>query len=799
MATQRLSHTMRVLEFDKVLQLLTQHARTSGGKLACEQLVPETTLIQAQKALGQTTAAESELYRIGSSPVGSFADVADPLQRAALGGVLSPRNLLDIASLLSIARASQQSLCPDLPESHPQRQSPLRAQATQLRPHRSLEEDIHRAILGEDEIADAASPQLASIRQSMRRVQSQVRDKLDSYLHSTSMQSHLQDTIITQRSGRFVLPVKSTSRASVPGIVHDQSSSGSTVFIEPMAIVQLNNTLRGLQADEREEIERILYEFSARVAMIREDLLLNQGILFDLDFAFAKGELSRQMRAFPPTLNDCARLNFEKARHPLLDANTVIPVDVYVGDDFSTLVITGPNTGGKTVCLKTVGLLSMMAASGLHLPAASGTVAAVFPQIFADIGDEQSIEQSLSTFSGHISNIVSLMRDVTPGSLVLLDELGAGTDPTEGAALAIAMLEQLQTKGAVTVATTHYAEVKAYALTQEGVENASMAFDVATLRPTFRLSIGIPGSSNAFAIATRLGMEGGIIDRAQALLSVEQVKFEEVILSAQQQQQVATAEREDARLLREEAITLREAAAEEHRKLEQKKKELLIEARAQAKRILAQAKEQADKSIAAAQRAKANVTTESLKAAQDEQKALRDAHTALGAEPEHVVQEEALTSVTLGQPVRVMGTTTVGTVLAYPDGRGNVAIQAGQMKMMVKLTKLTAAKAPKSTVGQRQTRTVPIKKQSPNTDLRAPGLSVDLRGMMQDEALMTVDRFLDQAILSGLAEVMIVHGKGTGALRQAVRAHLRTINMVKSHRPGNFGEGDAGVTVVQLK
>ena len=836
------AHTLSVLEFDKIKAMLEASARTAGGRDMCRNLVPHASLAMAQLALNETGDAETELYRLGGSPIAEFTDISECVARTVRSGVLSPRELLWVATLLAITRQVQTALCPAHPERHdasrnaagrniatpldatrnaagrhhaeqagtashdaahaqsadqPPLENSLRALARTLSPQRTLEDDIRGAILSEDELSDHASPALAGIRQKMRRVQEQVRERLDGFLRSSTMQSHLQEVLVTQRSGRFVLPVKSSSRNSVPGIVHDQSASGQTIFIEPMAVVQLNNQFRELQSQEREEIQRILAEFSARIALFDAALLHNQTVLCTLDFAFAKAELSRGMRGVAPVLNDQNQLNFVAARHPLINPDQVVPVDVHLGHDFRTLVITGPNTGGKTVSLKTVGLFSLMAAAGLHLPCAVGTRAAVFADIYADIGDEQSIEQSLSTFSSHISNIVSLLGEIRPGTLVLLDELGAGTDPTEGAALAISLLEHLYAHQVCTVATTHYSEVKAYALTTAGIENASMEFDVSSLRPTYRMSIGIPGQSNAFAIATRLGMPGSVIDRANALLTQEDIHFEAVISSAQEQRILAEREREVAKKIHQEAVAMREEAAALLGDLQKKEQSALADARAQSRRILLQAREQSDRAMQAAQKAKQNADNASIQALRDNQKALRDA--ILDA-PDLAADEteQPLASVRVGQRVRLMGTTTIGEVLTLPDARGQVLLQAGTMRMKVSKDRLCDSGKTKANVGK-STRTVrPGEKAKAEKGAPAPAMSLDLRGKTLDESIPEIDAFLDHAMLSGLHEVTVIHGKGTGALRNGVQAHLKSSPAVQSYRNGEFGEGDYGVTVVKL-
>nr|MDD6335560.1 endonuclease MutS2 [bacterium] len=797
------ARAQRVLEYHKVLDQLAGLAVTEGGKALCLALKPVSVLREAELAQQETSHAESELYRLGASPIAPFTDTRPAVEKANRGGVLSPRDLLDVAQLLAISRQVRASLCGPVPENDPRLQNRMRLTAMGLGEQRTLEEDIRRAILGEDEISDYASPQLGDIRRGMRRTQDKVREKLDGYLHSVQMQKYLQDVLVTQRGGRFVLPVKAESRSMVPGLVHDQSASGATVFIEPMAVVELNNKLKQLEAEEREEIQRILAAFSARVAAASPVITASQEILYLLDFAFAKAALSRQMRGIQPRLNQKGIFRLVRARHPLIAADAVVPIDVNLGREFDALVITGPNTGGKTVTLKTCGLISLMAAAGLHIPCDAGSEAAIFYDIFADIGDEQSIEQSLSTFSSHMKNIVSILEAVRPGTLVLLDELGAGTDPAEGAALAIALLEHIQKSGARVVATTHYSELKAYALTTPGVENASMEFDVATLRPTYRLSIGIPGKSNAFAISGKLGLGEGILNRAKELLSAEDVRFEDVISSAQEQRQLAEKERAIAEGIHQEAVRLREESQRIQKEIARKEEEILRKAREEARRTLNQAREQAERALKTVKRAKQENNGYQL--VREAQRDIRDALLAHGESvPQSVAEDTPLEKVTVGQKVRIIGVGTVGTVLTLPDGKGDVQLQAGSARMKVALARLCAAgaesNAKKPSFSNR--RTVPNYQKQPESremPMRSSAMSVDVRGQTLDEALLQVDAFIDGAILSGFQEVMIIHGKGTGVLRAGIQQHLRANPQVKSVRDGRYGEGEQGVSVVTLK
>ena len=542
---------LRVLEFGKIRDRLADFALTGLGKEKCLALTPKETLIQAQEALEETEEAQVILTYLGASPLVEFSDVRPNLIMAEKGASLSPRALLDVARSLTAARAARSALVTER-ENTPR----ITGLASHLQTFRQLETAINDAIISEEEISDHASPALADIRRHIRQANERVREKLNSMVHGSGFSKYLQDSVVTLRNGRYVIPVKQEFRQFVPGLVHDQSSTGATLFIEPMAVVELGNDLKQWTAKEREEIERILAELSAQVGAQSDMIGLNISILADLDFIFAKGQLSRDMNGILPHMNDQGRIRLVRARHPLIPRETVVPCDLWMGEEFTTLIVTGPNTGGKTVTLKTVGLLTLMAQSGLHVPANLGTTLSVFGQVYADIGDEQSIEQSLSTFSSHMTNIVEIMKAVTARDLVLFDELGAGTDPTEGAALAQTILDTLLKRQVRTLATTHYSELKAYALSTRGVENASVEFDVATLKPTYRLSIGVPGKSNAFEISRRLGLSEEIIKQAKTLLSANDVRFEDVIAGAEYQRQVAEKEREIAEQARAETVKL---------------------------------------------------------------------------------------------------------------------------------------------------------------------------------------------------------------------------------------------------
>ena len=786
--------SLKVLEFYKIRDMLVERAASSLGKARCAALVPVSDIREIERMQAETEEASTLVARTGVQPISAFDDVQAQVARAKVGGILSPKDLLLCARLMQTARSVRRTLVGEKDEAEETETPHLVGLARALYPMRRLEEEIFAAILSEEEIADSASPGLASVRRKIRSANDRIRDKLNGYLHSSSMARYLQDAIITMRQGRYVLPVRAEYRSQVPGIVHDQSSSGATLFIEPMAIVEINNDLRGLMGEERAEIEKILQRFSEEISQEAGALLENQRILAELDFIFAKGALARQMRAVQPKINEAGYIDIKRGRHPLIDPEAVVPSDLWIGKDFTTLVVTGPNTGGKTVTLKTVGLFTLMMQAGLQVPAMLGTELAVFDDVFADIGDEQSIEQSLSTFSSHMVNIVHILQNVTPRSLALFDELGAGTDPTEGAALAMSILDKLLSYKTRTLATTHYSELKAYALTHPGVENASVEFNVETLRPTYRLSIGIPGKSNAFEISRKLGLSEEIIGAAKEWLSGEQIRFEDVITTAEMHRQTAERERELAEEAHNETVRLRDQAEQERKKLEEQREKLLRKAREDARRILHSAQAEAEgiirdlKKAAQEQNAKDREILEARRKLQGDLDKL--------AEPmakESAASEGApLKSVTLGQTVRIPSLGCTGSVLTLPDKNGEVQLQVGLMKMKQPLSALrTAAQsdAPKKEKGRRA-----IKVAAPQVSLE-----LDVRGQLPEEALDNVDKYLDDCMMAGVSEVSIVHGKGTGVLRSEISQHLRHHPHVAEFRLGRYGEGETGVTIVTLK
>nr|WP_122011677.1 endonuclease MutS2 [Maliibacterium massiliense] len=785
-------HAAATLQWPKIKEMLASCAKSSMGKEKAMALAPTEHLTLARALQEETLQAESILYRRGDNPMQPFEDIRSLMGRVRAGGVLSMEELLKLAQMLRACGQIAQGM-----QGHQDIAPNLTSQAAFLAPHRHLEQEISRCILSPEEMSDAASGELASIRRRIRQCNSNIREKLQSMIHSPSIQKCLQDALVTQRGGRYVLPVRQEYRASIPGMVHDQSASGATLYIEPMAVVQINNDLRELVMDERREMARILASLSAQVNEVVDDLAQNIETMSELDAIFARAELARSMDAVQPKLNDVGWINIVRGRHPLIDRAQVVPIDLWMGKDFTTLVVTGPNTGGKTVTLKTVGLFSIMAQSGLFVPAEAGTELCVFADIFADIGDEQSIEQSLSTFSAHMTNIVRILSQVSDRALVLLDELGAGTDPVEGAALAMAILEHLRALRVRTLATTHYSELKAYAMTTDGVQNASAEFDIATLRPTYRLSIGIPGSSNAFEISKRLGLEEALIARARALVSHEDRRFEEVISTAEQEKRAAAAERDQAQRAKLEAERLQAEARKARDAWINQRDKMLARAQEEAQRIVEEAQQESRALIAQMHQLLKEGAAVRPHQMQALQKQLRTQSEKLGerrvAAPKAQQAHQSVDILAVGQKVLLTKFNQKATVLALPNEAGEVQVQAGAMKMMVQkkdLAMVLGGGMPQPSAPQR--RNVQI-----NT--RAISAELDIRGCRQDEGREKVDKYLDDAVLSGLTEVRIIHGKGTGALRAGMREYLRTHPLVQSVREGKYGEGDAGVSVVTLK
>ncbi len=778
--------TLRVLEFGKILAMLTERAVSDPGRDKCRALLPFETLSEVMDAQALTEEAERIYTHSGFNPVNGFDDITPAILRVQRMGTLSCGELLQCAQFLRACRVTRDAL--RAREEQPR----LRDIALGITTNQPLEMDIERAIISPEEVSDHASSELASIRKKIRVANDRVRDKLTGMLHSLTAQKHLQEAIITIRNGRYVLPVKQEARQFVQGIVHDQSGSGATLFIEPMAVVEINNELKQLASQETEEIERILAALSARLEPDADFLRRNIELMSELDLSFAKALLSASMRGSQPKLNGEGRIHLKRARHPLLNADTVVPTDFWLGEKFTSLVVTGPNTGGKTVTLKTVGLLTLMAQAGLFVPADHGSELAVFDGVFADIGDEQSIEQSLSTFSGHMTNIVRILGEVTPNSLALFDELGAGTDPTEGAALAIAILETLKTQGVRTLATTHYAELKAYALTHEGVENAAVEFNVETLRPTYRLLIGVPGKSNAFEISRRLGLPDFIIEGAKERLSQEQIRFEDVIQSAEYHRQLAEKERQLAQQASEEMTQLRNEAVAMREKLEEQKTSLVAKAKEEARTIVKRAKAEAEMVIVELRKLESASSAHGARTVQESRRTLDNALDALTEESAPKLNLMAPKDVKPGDEVEIVSLSTRAVVLTKPSEKGEVQLQAGVIKLTQPLANLRL-------VSGDARKAAPQASKSIDMSVRSVALELDIRGLAVDEAIPEVDKYIDSVYLAGVKEVSIIHGKGTGALRAGIHQHLKRHPSVEEFRLGKYGEGEAGVTIVKVR
>ncbi len=783
---------LRVLEFTKIRAMLAEKAVSDMGRERIDALIPSSDVETVLRWQQETDEASIIVAYSGGNPIVYFTDVRAHLRRAVIGATLSPKGLLEIAGVMNASRAVRSALVTDRDN------TPLITDmASGLFTDRSLEEDIYDAILSEDEISDHASAELYDIRRHIRQCNDRVREKLNSIIHNPNMQKYLQDSIITQRNGRYVIPVKAENRQFVPGLVHDQSSSGATLFIEPMAVVEAGNDLKQWVSKERAEIERILQQLSMRVMPDAEPLEKNLELLSELDMIFAKVYLGREMRAVAPKLNTQGRINIIKGRHPLIDPAKVVPSNLWMGKDFTTLVVTGPNTGGKTVTLKTVGLLTLMAQAGLLVPAELGTELAIFDEVFADIGDEQSIEQSLSTFSSHMTNIVNILSAVTKNSLTLFDELGAGTDPTEGAALAMSILEKLREMGVTTLATTHYSELKAYALSTKGVENASVEFNVETLRPTYKLSIGVPGKSNAFEISRKLGLPENIIQSANEKLSNDQIKFEDVIANAEYHRQVAEKERKLAEEAHKETQRLRAEAEKLQRQISEQRDAMLKKAKDDARKLLLKAQNEAEQIISELKKAKskagAQIKEHELHAMRGKLQNAVD-ETAERLPAVSAAKSEPIKNLKLGEEVELTQLGTKGTVLTLPDAKGEAMVQAGIMKMKVHISQMRRVQAEEAK---------PKKKSGGGGKVslveKSVSMECDVRGMNLEEALLAVDLYLDNCILHSLKQVQIIHGKGTGILRSGIQAHLKKHRAVQEFRLGRYGEGEDGVTVVTLK
>ena len=787
---------LRTLEYTKIIERLTELAGSSIGKELCRNLKPSSNLAEIEAAQKQTSDALSRIYQRGSISFSGVQDVRGSLKRLEIGGSLSALELLRIAKLLETT--SRVKSFGRLENSDREKDS-LDDMFDGLQPLANLYNEIYRCILSEDEIADDASPALAKIRRSIRQTNDRVHTQLASLVNGSS-RTYLQDAVITMRNGRYCVPVKSEYKGQVPGMIHDQSSTGSTLFIEPMAIVKLNNELRELELQEQKAIEAVLAELSNMAAAENENIADNFRILTQLDFIFARAMLSKSYNGTEPIFNEKGHINIKKGRHPLLDKKSVVPIDIWLGKDFRLLVITGPNTGGKTVSLKTVGLFTLMGQAGLHIPAFDHSELSVFDEVFADIGDEQSIEQSLSTFSSHMTHTVSILKEATDRSLVLFDELGAGTDPTEGAALAIAILNELHSRGTCTMATTHYSELKVFALTTPGVENGCCEFSVETLRPTYRLLIGVPGKSNAFAISGKLGLPEHIIEDARSRISEQDESFEDLLSDLEHSRITIEKEQEELARYKAEAASLKAQLEKKQERLDSAKERILAEANEKAHTILREAKEYADETIKnfnkygkAAGVSISDMERERTRLREKMNAAEKNMAKKTPAKVKKAVDPKALR---VGDSVKVLSLNLKGTVSTLPDAKGNLFVQMGILRSQVNLRDIEPIDEPVITAPNfNRTGSGKIKMAKSSS----VGIELNLLGKTSDEAISELDKYLDDAYIAPLPSVRIVHGKGTGALRKAVHNYLRRCKIVDEYHLGEFGEGDAGVTIVTFK
>lgn len=786
---------LKTLEYHKIIDLLAEQASSEAGKVLCRSLKPSCDLTEITEMQTQTADALTRLYQKGSLSFSGNHDMGASLKRLEIGGSLSIEEFLRLCSLLEATKRAKQYARKAREDEVPDSLDPM---FSQLEPLTPLHEEIRRCILSEDEIADDASAGLRSIRRSMRSINDKIHAQMNDLLNSGTVRTYLQDTVITMRNGRYCLPVKAEAKSQVPGMIHDQSSTGSTLFIEPMAVVKLNNDRKELMLKEQEEIEAILANLSEQAAEHIDAIRENHRLLTQLDFIFARAALAKEYNGTAPEFNTEGRIRIRKGRHPLLDPKKVVPIDIRLGEEFRLLIVTGPNTGGKTVSLKTVGLFTLMGQAGLHIPAGDRSQLAVFDDVYADIGDEQSIEQSLSTFSSHMTNIISILGQVTPNSLVLLDELCAGTDPTEGAALATSILSRLLEIGTRTMATTHYSELKVFALSTPGVENACCEFSVETLSPTYRLLIGVPGKSNAFAISGKLGLPEDLIEDARSRMDAQDESFEDLIADLETKRAAVEQEKLEAQQYKEEAELLKKQLEQKQGRLEEQREKILRQANEEALTVLRQAKEVADESIRNFH--KFGTSNASIQEMEQERDKLR---SAMGRAEQNVAKKQADArenhkvpkNLRIGDSVKVLSMNLKGTVHTLPNEKGDLYVQMGILNSLVNIKDLELLEDPPP-LGNRKTSTGAGKLKM-SKSLSVP-TELNLIGKTVDEAIPLLDKYLDDAYLAHMPSVRIVHGKGTGALRNAVHNHLKRMKYVKSYRLGEFGEGDAGVTIVEF-
>ena len=789
---------LKTLEYNKIIDKLTEFAGSALAKEMCRNLQPSTDLYEIQALQKETSDALSRIYQKGAVSFRGVRDIRGSIKRLEIGAIIGINELLSICSLLDVCSKvkaySRNDRDPDFEDS-------LEAMFQALQPLTPVSSEIRRCIASEEELNDDASPALFKIRRSMRQINDKVHAQLQTMVNG-SARTYLQDAVVTMRNGRYCIPVKAEHRGQIPGMIHDQSSTGSTLFVEPMAVIKLNNDLRELELKEEKEIEMILATLSARCGEETEALRDDLDLLTKLDFIFARAQLSRSMNSTQPDFNEEGRILIKKGRHPLLDKKKVVPIDIQLGKDFELLIITGPNTGGKTVSLKTVGLFTLMGQAGLHIPAFDHSELSVFHEVFADIGDEQSIEQSLSTFSAHMTNTVSILKEADDRSLVLFDELGAGTDPTEGAALAIAILSNLHRRGSRVMATTHYSELKVFALSTPGVENGCCEFDVETLRPTYRLLIGVPGKSNAFAISQKLGLSQDIIEEAKTHLTKQDEDFEDLLADLEQKRVTIEQERDQINSYKEEIRELKQRLESKQEKLDLSRDKILREANEQARNILQEAKDYADTTIRNFQKY-GKAAGVSAKDMEKERGKLREKMStvdkklsAKNAAPKKSHKQLTAKDLHIGDSIKVLSLNLKGTVSTLPDAKGNLFVQMGILRSQVNIRDLEKLDDTVITGGNFSKTGSGKIKMSKSASVST---EINLLGKTVDEAIMELDKYLDDAYIAHLPSVRIVHGKGTGALRKGVHNYLRRQKHVKSYRLGEFGEGDAGVTIVEFK
>lgn len=788
--------SLRILEYNKIIDLLVPFAGSPMGQKLCRRLKPSTDYAEIIRLQEETRDALTRLYQYGNVSFSGVTDIGMSLKRLEVHATLSPSELLDVARLLDTAQSVRQYGISDNEEHEP---DCLEVHFLELVPLDPLRREIRRCILSEDEIADDASSELKNLRRSRKQMNDKIHTQLLHIIHSQDLQSMLQDSLITMRNGRYCIPVKQEYRSQFAGMIHDQSATGSTLFIEPMSVVNLNNELKEIDQKEQLEIERILASLSEQVGAAKETIERDLDILTKLDVIFAKAKLAQSYQGSEPIFNTDGLIRIKQGRHPLLEKHTVVPIDISLGDTYTMLIVTGPNTGGKTVSLKTVGLFTLMGQAGLHIPAFEGSQLSVFQDVFADIGDEQSIEQNLSTFSSHMSNIVYIVQHSTPETLVLFDELGGGTDPVEGAALAIAILNHLHMQGIRCMATTHYSELKTFALSTAGIENASCEFDVTSLRPTYRLMIGIPGKSNAFAISKKLGLPDAIIEQARSQIDTVSLDFETLIADLEKSKRTIEEEEQKASAYKEEIRNLRNQLKDKQESLEQQRATLLKNAREEAMALLEEAKKMADQSIRKYQKWERNPANANNRAMEAERSKLREKIKSL----EHSVKEPAKhrrsgqkpEDFHIGDHVYVISMDTTGTVLSLPNAKQEISVQIGILHITLPVTDCEITDTPPD-----EPNSHPPSKVRMNLE-RASSIrpEINVIGLTVDEAVSRIDKYLDDALLSNLSQVTIIHGKGTGALRKGIHEYLKRQRHVAEFRSGEFGEGDIGVTIVQLQ